>query len=94
MKATSEETQLAEELLNDGHQDDWEQGRFGKDSKHARKLSESETEKYLGDKKGTSIRLPSALIEDLKALAVQKGLNYQAYLRMILIEHVRSKKTA
>jgi predicted DNA binding CopG/RHH family protein len=94
MKATSEELQLAEELLSDGNQDSWEQGRLGRDFEHARKLSDTETEKYLGDKKGTSIRLPPVLIEDLKTLAMQKGLNYQAYLRMILIEHVRSKKTA
>ena len=94
MKATSKEMQIAENLLNDGHQDDWEQGRLGKDSKHTRKLSESEITKYLGDKRGTSIRLPPALIDELKTLAMQKGLNYQTYLRMILIEHVRSKKTA
>ena len=39
MKVTSEEMQLAEEFLKDGHQDDWEQGRLGKSSEHVRKLS-------------------------------------------------------
>jgi len=85
---------LAEELLTDGHQEAWEQGQLGKDKGHARRLSEQEAKDYLGEKKGTSIRLPDALIDDLRTLAAHKGLAYQAYLRMVLIEHVRSQKSA
>lgn len=94
MKTTSEDLKIAEELLNDGNQESWEKGTLGRDKKHARKLSEKEAIRYLGEKKGTSIRLPDELIEDLRNLAAEKGLPYQAYLRMILIEHVKGKKSA
>jgi len=94
MKPTSEELQLAEELLADGNQQAWEQGRLGRDPKHARRLPEDEAQRYLGEKKGTSVRLPDDLIADLRTLAARKGLGYQAYLRMVLIEHVRAQKSA
>lgn len=94
MKPTSEELKLAEEMLADGHQDAWERGRLGKDATHAKRLTEEEAQRYLGEKKGTSVRLPDDLIEDLRTLAARKGLAYQAYLRMVLIEHVRAQRSA
>jgi predicted DNA binding CopG/RHH family protein len=94
MKPTSDELRLAEELLADGNQEAWEKGRLGRDPKHARRLSEDDAQRYLGEKKGTSIRLPDDLIADLRALAERKGLAYQAYLRMVLIEHVRAQRRA
>lgn len=94
MKPTSDELRLAEELLADGNQQAWEQGNLGRDPKHARRLAEDEAQRYLGEKKGTSVRLPDDLISDLRTLAARKGLAYQAYLRMVLIEHVRAQKSA
>ena len=94
MKPTLDELKIAEDLLADGHQEAWERGQLGKDKGHARRLSEQEVKDYLGEKKGTSIRLPDALIDDLRTLAARKGLAYQAYLRMVLSEHVQKQKTA
>jgi|GEM_PF-5008389 len=94
MKPTSDELQLAEELLADGNQEAWEKGSLGRDAKHVRRLPEDEAQRYLGEKKGTSVRLPDDLIADLRTLAARKGLAYQAYLRMVLIEHVRAQKSA
>lgn len=94
MKTTSDDSKLAEELLLDGDQEAWEKGTLGRDPKHTRRLSENDALRYLGEKKGTSVRLPDDLIADLRTLAAHKGLAYQAYLRMVLIEHVRSQKSA
>jgi len=94
MKPTSDELLLAEESLSDGNQQAWEQGHLGRDPKHARRLPEDEAQRYLGEKKGTSVRLPDDLIADLRMLAARKGLAYQAYMRMVLIEHVRAQKSA
>lgn len=89
MKQTAKETQIAEELTNDAEQEAWESGKLGRDLKHVRKLPLNEVKDYFGEKKGTSVRLPPPLIEQLKQLAAKKGLGYQAYMRMILIEHVQ-----
>lgn len=94
MTTTSDELQLAEELLADGNQEAWEQERLGRDPKHARRLSEADAQRYLGEKKGTSVRLPDDLIADLRTLAAHRGLAYQAYFRMVLIEHVRAQRSA
>jgi predicted DNA binding CopG/RHH family protein len=37
-----------------------------------------------------SVRLPKQLIAQLKSLAGEKGLGYQPYLRMVLLDHVKS----
>jgi predicted DNA binding CopG/RHH family protein len=91
MKQTAKETETAHELTIDGEQKAWESGELGRDPKHARKLSLDEVQDYFGEKKGTSVRLPPPLIEQLRQLAARKGLGYQAYMRMILIEHVRKE---
>jgi predicted DNA binding CopG/RHH family protein len=89
MKQTAKETQIALELTNDAEQEAWESGKLGRDLKHARKLPLNEVQDYFVEKKGTSVRLPPSLIEQLKQLAAKRGLGYQAYMRMILIEHVQ-----
>ncbi len=50
-----------------------------------------EIEKDLGLKPIT-MRLQEDLVEDLKKLARKKGLKYQAYVRLILTEHVSNEK--
>ena len=50
-----------------------------------------EIEKDLGLKPVT-MRLQEDLVDDLKKLARKKGLKYQAYVRLILTEHVSKEK--
>jgi predicted DNA binding CopG/RHH family protein len=38
----------------------------------------------------TSIRLPKDLIEKLKSIARRRGMPYQTYVRMVLIDHVEA----
>src|SRR3990167_4668461 len=80
---------FAKEATEDAEQEGWESGKFGRDIKHA-KISEIELPDYRP--LPTSIRIPVGLIHDLKTLAEHEGLKYQAYLKMILTQHVRAKK--
>ena len=52
-----------------------------------------EIEKDLGLRPVT-MRLQEDLVEALKHLAHKKGLKYQAYVRLILTEHVSKEKKA
>lgn len=89
MKQTANENRIAEQLTSDEEQKAWETGKLGRDLKHLKKISVKEVQDYFGEKKGTSVRLPPSLIEQLKQLAAKKGLGYLAYMRTILIEHVQ-----
>ena len=70
----------------------WENRELGADPDHTVKSSQAD-EDEMDDAMGLqviSVRLPKALITQLKHLASHKGLGYQPYLRMVLMEHVRS----
>lgn len=80
---------FAKDATGDAEQKAWESGKLGRELKHA-KIAKIE----LPDERPlpTSIRIPIDLIRDLKELADYEGLKYQAYLKMILTRHVRTKK--
>jgi len=67
---------------------------------HSEELSREETNAILGGvkraiqkKRITAIRLDDALLNDIKKLAINSGLSYQAYMRMILTKHVSDMKS-
>lgn len=76
-------------LAADDQQKDWEEGRLGRDMKHAAVVG-----RMRGNTYPTSIRLPVGLIQALRELAENEGLSYQTYLKMILTRHVREHKKA
>lgn len=82
---------FAKEATEDDEQEAWETGKLGRDIKHA-KIANIELPDYRP--LPTSIRIPVGLIHELKTLAEHEGLKYQAYLKMILTQHVRAKKKA
>lgn len=66
--------------------DAWESGRLGTAREHAAARS-AEQEKAVDDAlelQLISIRLPKAMIEDLKFLAEREGLGYQPLVRRVL----------
>ncbi|MBS0359226.1 MAG: hypothetical protein JSS53_08160 [Proteobacteria bacterium] len=74
--------------------DAWENRELGASGEFARKVS-SKREKAVDDSLGLqsiSIRLQKNLIPALKALAREKGIGYQPYIRQLLTHHVRGKK--
>jgi predicted DNA binding CopG/RHH family protein len=80
--------------------EDWESGKLGADATHAKPTS-TEDEREMDEAMGlqvVSVRLPKQLIAQLKLLAGDKGLGYQPYLRMVLMDHVKvaapKKKTS
>jgi predicted DNA binding CopG/RHH family protein len=96
MKRTNDEIEkLAEDLLNDGDQEKWERGELGRDPEHAKLLPEDMTREIHASKRKsypTSIRLTKMLIEELSALALENGMPYQTYLRMVLMQHVKKTR--
>ena len=80
--------------------EDWENRKLGADAGHAKPTSPDD-EQEMDDAMGLqviSVRLPKQLIAQLKILASDKGLGYQPYLRMTLMDHVKAvlpkKKTS
>ena len=70
----------------------WESRELGADAQHAKPIN-SESELEMDEAMGLqviSVRLPKLLIAQLKSLASEKGLGYQPYLRMVLLDHVKS----
>jgi hypothetical protein len=70
----------------------WESRELGADALHAKPIN-SESELEMDEAMGLqviSVRLPKLLIAQLKSLASEKGLGYQPYLRMVLLDHVKS----
>jgi predicted DNA binding CopG/RHH family protein len=74
-------------------------GKFGRDPKHAKRAPkelEEQLETFRKEQllKAISIRLPEEVIESLRSEAKEKGIGYQTYVRMILIEHLKDKKAS
>ena len=84
--------------MPDGYVDDselWENGTLGQSLEHAAPAP-PDVEKAIMNSLGLapiSIRLQKTLVEDLKRLAREEGLVYQAYIRQILTRHVSDKKS-
>jgi hypothetical protein len=71
----------------------WESGELGASLEHARRVT-PENEQQLDDALGLqmiSIRLPKALIEELKAIGRHQGLGYQPLVRQILTRFAQSE---
>lgn len=69
----------------------WDSKQLGASAEHAHAASE-EQQQALDDATGLqllSIRMPKALIEQIKQLARLEGLGYQPYMRQVMIKHVR-----
>lgn len=89
MTRNKKEKAAKKALAADGQQRDWEDGRLGRDMKHAALGG-----RMRGNTYPTSIRLPVGLISALRELAELEGLSYQTYLKMILTRHVREHQKA
>ena len=67
--------------------DAWDSGMLGEDSEHA-SVSQRTDGKELDDAlelQLISIRLPKAMIEDLKFIADKEGMKYQPLIRRVLM---------
>ena len=84
LKRTKNENdeKFANEILNDGEQEAWENGDLGRNLEHM------EVSDIILSGKPTSIRLSEELQNKLKKLARKKGLSTHSYIRMVLLEHV------
>lgn len=74
----------------------WESGQLGLSEEHAA-VAGVEHEKSVDESLALqliSIRLPKALIEDLKFLAVREGLGYQPLVRRVLMRFVEGEMKA
>lgn len=72
----------------------WDSKQLGASAEHARPASE-EQQQALDDATGLqllSIRMPKALIEQIKQLARLEGLGYQPYMRQVMTKHVRENE--
>lgn len=81
-----------EELSKDHEK--WDEGELGQSKDHIAFLSdeeEQEIDEGLGLQQ-ISIRLPKALIEQLKGLAKLEGIGYQPLVRHVLIEYARENE--
>lgn len=81
-----EDIEKAEKFLNDGYQEKWEEGKLGKDMKHAVGSSENPSGAP------TTIRLPESLKKTIAMMAQEHGLTLNSYIRMILMEHAKHGK--
>lgn len=73
----------ADRLASDDKVEPWENRDLGADENHVRVT------------KPTSIRLDIDMIEDLKTMAAQEGLDkWQTYLKMVLKRHIKEKKAS
>lgn len=76
-----------------GGTDAWESGRLGASKEHAvarSRLQEQAVDDAL-DLQLISIRLPKAMIEDLKFLAAREGLGYQPLIRRVMKRYVQGE---
>lgn len=75
--------------------DAWDSGDLGRDKASTRKVQlEKEQQEGLDvglDLQMISIRLPKALIDDLKMIGTLNGLGYQPLIRQVLTRFVRSE---
>lgn len=72
---------------------DWENGKLGSDDKHVRR-STAEATKSVDETLGlqmVSLRLQKQLIEQLKFIAVYRGIGYQPLVRDLLNRFVRAE---
>lgn len=73
--------------------EDWENGKLGSDDKHVRR-STAEAEKSVDETLGlqmVSLRLQKQLVEQLKFIALYRGIGYQPLVRDLLNRFVRSE---
>lgn len=73
--------------------EDWENGKLGSDDKHVRR-STAEAEKSVDEALGlqmVSLRLQKQLVEQLKFIAMYRGIGYQPLVRDLLNRFVRSE---
>lgn len=71
----------------------WESGALGESPEHARRVKVKHGDQ-LDDALGLqliSIRLPKALIEELKAIGQNQGLGYQPLVRQVLTRFTQSE---
>jgi hypothetical protein len=74
----------------------WETGKLGMSIEHARPASAA-MEKAVDDALGLqliSIRLPKAMIDDLKFLAEREGLGYQPLIRRVMKLYIHGEYKA
>lgn len=73
--------------------EDWENGKLGSDDKHVRR-STAEAEQSVDETLGlqmVSLRLQKQLLEQLKFIAMYRGIGYQPLVRDLLNRFVRSE---
>lgn len=73
--------------------EDWEKGKFGVEEEFVRQAT-AETEQSVDDALGLqmiSIRLQKQLLEQLKFIAVYRGIGYQPLIRDLLNRFVRAE---
>lgn len=73
--------------------EDWENGKLGSDDKHVRR-STAEAEQSVDETLGlqmVSLRLQKQLIEQLKFIALYRGIGYQPLVRDLLNRFVRAE---
>ncbi len=76
-------------------EDSWDNRELGAEEKYVRKVS-PDREKDIDEKLGLqiiSIRLQKNLIDELKSLSYENGIGYQPYIRQILTQYVKTKRT-
>jgi predicted DNA binding CopG/RHH family protein len=73
--------------------EDWENGKLGSDDKHVRR-SAAEAEQNVDEALGlqmVSLRLQKQLVEQLKFIAMYRGIGYQPLVRDLLNRFVRAE---
>jgi hypothetical protein len=73
--------------------EDWENGKLGSDDKHVRR-SPAEADQSVDETLGlqmVSLRLQKQLIEQLKFIAMYRGIGYQPLVRDLLNRFVRAE---
>jgi predicted DNA binding CopG/RHH family protein len=86
---------MSEEELNN-ESDAWDRGDLGRSVEYAKPSSkefDAEIDEALGLQPIT-IRLQRPLIAELKAMAKENGLGYQPFVRLVLTQYVKEKRTA
>lgn len=99
MKPTPEEVEKFDHE-NESDVDQWEVGDLGKNPQYIRKMNSQNSQELhrkivtgLRQKtRSITVRLPTGLIDDLKAQAIDDGLPYQTLIRMILLRHVKGRQ--
>ena len=84
---------MAKKKRSAARPDPWETGELGNDERYVRRASateEARIEAALGLRM-ISIRLPERLIEQLKLIAVHRGIGYQPMMRDVLSRFARGE---